>query len=363
MTRDLYPPIEPYATGLLEVGDGHTIYWETSGKPDGKPAIALHGGPGSGTTPFWRRLFNPEHYRIVAFDQRGCGRSTPNASDYSTDLSTNTTHHLIADIERLREYLGIERWLVLGGSWGATLSFAYTERFPERVTELVVFAVTNTSRREVDWVTRQMGRLFPEEWDRFRAGVPESDRDGDLSAAYARLLADPDPAVREQAALDWCIWEDVHVSLAHGNDHHLEKRDAAFRMTFARLVTHYWSNAAWLEDGELPRNAHKLAGIPGLMVDGRLDVSGPPDIAWKMNQGWPEAERILVDAAGHGHGVEGHVVAATDRFAGIDKADRLRQIFDELDAHASVNADEEWEELKEALDAGRPEGMKLFPKE
>ena len=142
------------------------------------------------------------------------------------------------------------------------------------------------------------------------------DRDGNLAAAYARLLANPDQAVREQAALDWCKWEDVHMSLAAGNDHGLEQSDPAFRMTFARLVTHYWSNAAWLEDGELVRNAHKLAGIPGLMVDGRMDVSGPPDIAWHINQGWPDAERILVDKAGHGHGVEGHVVAFTNRFAG-----------------------------------------------
>ena len=318
MTRDLYPNIEPYETGFLDVGDGHTIYWETSGNPSGKPAVILHGGPGSGTTPFWRRLFNPERYRIVGFDQRGCGRSTPNAGDVTTDLSTNTTHHLIADIERLREHLGIDRWLVLGGSWGCTLGLAYAERFPARVTELVLFAVTNTTRREVDWITRQMGRLFPEEWDRFRSGVPEAERDGDLAAAYARLLADPDPAVREQAALDWCEWEDVHVSLATGGvQPSLRYKDPAFRLTFARLVTHYWSNAAWLEDGELVRNAHRLAGIPGLMVDGRLDVSGPPDIAWHVSQGWPDAERLVVGGAGHGHGVEGYVVAATDRFAGI----------------------------------------------
>ncbi len=316
MTRDLYPAIEPYETGFLDVGDGHSIYWETSGNPHGKPAVALHGGPGSGTTPFWRRLFDPERYRIVAFDQRGCGRSTPNAGDVATDLSTNTTHHLIADIEQLRALLGIDRWLVLGGSWGSTLALAYAERYPELVTELVLFATTNTSRREVDWITRQMGRLFPEEWDRFRAGVPAAERDGDLSAAYARLLADPDREVHERAARDWCAWEDVHVSLPSGNQHHLELKEIEFQMTFARLVTHYWSNAAWLEEGELVRNATRLAGIPGLMVDGRLDVSGPPDIAWSVSRNWPDAERILVSDAGHGHGVEGYVVAATDRFAG-----------------------------------------------
>jgi proline iminopeptidase len=163
-----------------------------------------------------------------------------------------------------------------------------------------------------------MGRLFPEEWERFRAGVPEAERDGDLAAAYARLLAAPDPAVRERAALDWCEWEDVHVSLATGGvKPSLRYKDPAFRMTFARLVTHYWSHAEWLEEGELVRNAHRLAGIPGLMVDGRLDVSGPPDIAWHVSRGWPDAERLLIADAGHGHGVEGYVVAATDRFAGI----------------------------------------------
>jgi proline iminopeptidase len=317
VTRDIYPDIEPYETGYLDVGDGHTIYWETSGNPDGRAGVAFHGGPGSGTTPFWRRLFSPDRFRIVCFDQRGCGRSTPNIGDFDADLTTNTTHHLIADIERLREDLGIERWLVLGGSWGCTLALAYAERFPEHVTELTLFSVTNTTRREVDWITRQMGRLFPEEWDRFRSGVPEAERDGDLSAAYARLLADPDPAVRARAALDWCEWEDVHVSLQSGNHHYLGRKDPALQMTFARMVTHYWSNAAWLEEGELVRNAHRLAGIPGLMVDGRLDVSGPPDIAWQVAQGWPDAERLVVGGAGHGHGLEGHIVAATDRFAGL----------------------------------------------
>lgn len=317
MTRDLYPDIEPYETGYLDVGDGHTIYWETSGNPEGRAAVALHGGPGSGTTPFWRRLFNPDRYRIVCFDQRGCGRSTPNIGDFDADLTTNTTHHLIADIERVREYLGIERWHVNGASWGCTLALAYAERYPERVTEITLFSVTNTTHREVDWITRQMGRLFPEEWERFRLGVPEAERDADLSVAYARLLSDPDPAVRASAAQNWCEWEDVHVSLQSGNHHSLGRKDPAFQMTFARMVTHYWSNAAWLDDDELVRNAHKLAGIPGLMVDGRLDVSGPPDISWQIAQGWPDAERLVVGGAGHGWGLEGYVVAATDRFAGL----------------------------------------------
>ena len=312
---ELYPGTAPLASGMLAVGDGHRIAWDTYGNPDGKPAVTLHGGPGSGSSPFWPRLFDPSRYRVACFDQRGCGRSTPSAAAPDADLSTNTTDHLVADVERLREHLGIERWLVLGGSWGATLALAYAERHPERVSELVLFAVTNTSRDEVDWITRRMGRLFPEEWEAFRDGVPPDQRDGDLSAAYARLLADPDPAVRERAALAWCAWEDVHVSLASGLDPYLTRQPPAFRMTFARLVTWYWSHAAWLADGELVRNASRLAGIPGVMIDGRLDVSGPPDIAWRLSRVWRDAERTLVSGAGHAHGVEAEVVAATDRFA------------------------------------------------
>jgi proline iminopeptidase len=313
----LYPEIEPYAHGLLDAGDGNRVYWETCGNPAGKPAVVLHGGPGSGCTPGWRRFFDPAAYRVVLFDQRGCGRSTPHASDPRVDLSTNTTHHLLADIERLRHHLGVDRWLVFGGSWGSTLGLAYAERHPERVSEIVLFSVVTTTRREVEWVTRDMGRLFPAEWARFRAGVPPADRDGSLVAAYSRLLHDADPAVREQAAVDWCAWEDTHVSLQPGHRPSQRYRDPVFRMAFARLVTHYWRHAAWLEDGVLLREAKSLAGIPGVLVQGRLDVSGPPDIAWQLAQTWPGCEFILVDQAGHGTGggVDAVLVAATDRFA------------------------------------------------
>ncbi|WP_405506531.1 prolyl aminopeptidase [Streptomyces purpurascens] len=312
-----HPPIEPYAHGMLDVGDGDRVYWETCGNPTGKPALVLHGGPGSGAGPFWRRLFDPAAYRIVLLDQRGCGRSTPDAADPGTSLAANTTRNLIADIERLRRHLGIEEWLVLGGSWGVTLALAYAERHPGSVSELVLFSVTNTTRREVEWVTRDMGRVFPEEWARFRDAVPEGERDGSLVEAYARMLADPDPAVRERAAREWCRWEDVHVSTHPGHKPDPRYEDPRFRLRFARLVTHYWRHAGFLEDGALLRGAGKLAGIPGVMVHGRLDISGPADIAWQLAQVWPDAELVLI--GGEGHGLSGDattdaVLAATDRF-------------------------------------------------
>lgn len=308
---------EPYAHGMLAVGDGNLVHWETCGNPDGKPALVLHGGPGSGAGPAWRRLFDPEAYRVVLFDQRGCGRSTPDAADPKTSLAANTTQHLIADIELLRLHLGIEEWLVLGGSWGVTLALAYAEQHPAHVSELVLFSVTNTTRREVEWVTRDMGRIFPEEWARFRDAVPEGEREGSLVDAYARMLADPDPAVRERAAREWCRWEDVHVSTHPGHRPDPRFEDPRFRFRFARLVTHYWRHAAFLEDGALLRGAGKLAGIPGVLVHGRMDISGPPDVAWHLARVWPDAELVLIGDEGHGLAGStsaGAVVAATDRF-------------------------------------------------
>src|SRR6266508_1116233 len=210
---ELYPPIEPYDKGMLDVGDGNLVYWEACGNPEGKPALVVHGGPGSGCTPRHRRYFDPERYRVVLFDQRGCGRSTPHASDPATDLRHNTTGHLLADMERLREHLGIQRWLLSGGSWGSTLLLAYAQGNPRRVSEIVISGVTVTRRSDIDWLYRGVRRFFPEEWERFRAGVPEADSDGELVAAYARRMEDPDPRVRADAAHDWCAWEDAVVSL------------------------------------------------------------------------------------------------------------------------------------------------------
>ncbi len=310
-----YPDIEPYEHGFLDAGDGHRVYWEACGNPRGKPAVVLHGGPGSGASPWWRRFFDPSAYRVVLFDQRGCGRSTPHASEPGIDLSTNTTHHLIGDIETLRARLGIDRWLVFGGSWGSTLGLAYAQAHPARVSEVVLFSVVGTTRREVEWVTRGVGRLFPGKWERFRDGVPPSERDGDLAAAYSRLLHDPDPAVRERATRDWCDWEDTHVDIHGDAKPDLRYADPAFRMAFARLVTHYWSHAAWLEEGQLLREAHRLAGIPGVLVHGRLDISSPPDFPWHLAQAWPDASLTIVGGAGHGtRGMAELLIAATDRF-------------------------------------------------
>jgi proline iminopeptidase len=312
----LYPKTEPYDHGLLETGDGHQIYWELCGNPGGKPAVVLHGGPGSGCTPWWRRLFDPEVYRIVLFDQRGCGGSAPHAGAPTVDLTSNTTHHLLTDIESLRRRLAIKRWLVLGGSWGSTLALAYGQKHPERITEMVLFSVATTTRREVEWVTRDVGRLFPDAWMRFRAGVPESERDGSLVDAYNRLLHHPDPAVRGKAARDWCDWEDAHVRTRPSQAPNPRYDDPVFRLCFARLVTPYWRHAAWLADGVLLREAGRLAGIPGVLVHGRLDVSSPLDVPWGLARSWRGSELVVVEDAGHGGAPEmgAAIVSATDRF-------------------------------------------------
>jgi proline iminopeptidase len=217
---DLYPPIEPYDSGMLDVGDGHRVYWETCGNPAGKPALVLHGGPGSGCTANARRYFDPSAYRIVLFDQRGSGRSVPHASSPDVDLSTNTTAHLIADMERLRRHLGIGQWLVLGGSWGSTLALTYAEQYPERVSEMVLFSIATTTASEIEWITRGVGTFFPEAWSRFRAAIPEADRDGSFVEAYHRLLMHPDPVVHEKAARDWCEWETAIVAVHPGHKPH-----------------------------------------------------------------------------------------------------------------------------------------------
>ncbi len=315
-----YPPIEPFDRGLLDVGDGQRIGWEVSGNPAGKPVLALHGGPGGGSSPRRRRFFDPDAYLLVQFDQRGCGRSTPSAADSSTDLATNTTHHLIADIERLRAHLRIERWLVWGGSWGVTLGLAYAQRYPERVTEMVLVSVTLARAADVHWLYHQAGRFFPAEWSRFRAGAgidPAAPDDGvDLVARYHHLLnVDPDPAVRARAAQDWCDWEDAVVSLEQGWTPNPKYRDPAYRMAFARLCAHYFSHAAWLDDGELLRGAHRLAGVPGVLIHGRFDIGGPPDGAWELARAWPGAELHLVGTGHTGGGdMTELMINALDRF-------------------------------------------------
>ncbi|SDJ50857.1 proline iminopeptidase [Nonomuraea maritima] len=294
------PPIEPYDHGMLDVGDGNLVYWEVCGSPGGKPVVVVHGGPGSGCTTGARRAFDPERFRIVLFDQRNCGRSRPHAADPATDLSANTTHHLIADMELLREHLGIDKWLMYGGSWGSTLILAYAETHPERVSEIVIPSVTMTRRSEIDWLYRGVGRFFPEAWDRFRRGVPEADRDGDLVAAYARLLSDPDPKVREKAAVDWVTWEDAVISLeANGTPNAYSDRPGDAVMAMTRICAHYFSHAAWLEEDVLLRNADRLAGIPGVLIHGRQDMGSPLRTAWELSQAWPDAELVVIDDSGH----------------------------------------------------------------
>ncbi|MFD1538513.1 alpha/beta fold hydrolase [Nonomuraea guangzhouensis] len=238
----MYPPIEPYDHGHLDVGDGHLIYWEVCGNPQGKPALVVHGGPGSGCTPRQRRGFDPERYRIILFDQRNCGRSRPHASDPATDLTTNTTHHLIADMERLREHLGVDQWLLYGGSWGSTLMLAYAETHPTRVSEMVICGVTMTRRSEIDWLYFGVGRYFPEQRQRFREGVPEAKSDAEVLAAYGRRMADPDPAVRAKAAHDWTAWEDTVISMeVNGSPNAYSDRPPLAATPCARRSRQLWT--------------------------------------------------------------------------------------------------------------------------
>jgi len=304
---------------MLDVGDGHRIAWECCGNPNGAPVLYLHGGPGAGYTPGSRRYFDPAVHRIVLFDQRGCGRSTPPADAPDADLRTNTTQHLIADIERLRESLAIERWVVLGVSWGTTLALAYAQTFPDRVAALVLASVTTTSRREVQWLTEGVGRIFPREWERFAGAVPAALNGLPLVDAYAAMLVDPDPAVRDRAATEWCAWEDAHVSLAPNHTPDRRFADAAFRLRFARLVTHYWRHAAFLDDDQLVRNVSVLNGIPGELIHGRLDVSSPLETAWRLSKGWSTSRLVVLDGAGHGGGSSARAIAGA-----LERPTRLR---------------------------------------
>lgn len=315
--RDGFPATDPYDSGMLDVGDGHRLYWECCGNPDGRPALYLHGGPGSGCTPAERRLFDPDAYRVVLFDQRAAGRSRPRASEPDADLSTNTTAHLIADIEALREHHGAESWTILGLSWGSTLGLAYAQTHPERVNALVLALVTTTSRREVEWITHDVGRIFPQQWDRFAAAVPDELRHLPLVDAYATLLFDSDAAVREHAVREWCAWEDAHVSLTPGHRPNPRYEDPKFRLRFARLVTHYWRNAAFLEDDQLVRDAATLDGIPGVLIHGRYDVSSPLETAWRLSRRWAASRLHVIDDAGHGGGatLTAAIVGALTRFA------------------------------------------------
>ncbi len=296
----MYSSLEPYDHGLLQVGDDELIYWEECGNPKGKPAVTLHGGPGSGCTPWWRRLFDPTKYRIVLFDQRGCGRSKPYAGDYSTSLDDNNTQNLVQDIEQLRRHLDINKWLVIGGSWGSTLSLAYAEANPDRISQIVLFGVTTGRHREMNWLFRGgVSIFFPQQWDNLIEALPKEMRCEDPVAAYSKLLNDPDPKIRRMATEAWCIWESATPYWPPINKLANRFKDERFAYAYARLVTHYISHNAWLEDGVLLKNAGKLSGIPGTLVNGRFDFQAPIGNMWTLKKAWPKAELVIVDNAGH----------------------------------------------------------------
>jgi proline iminopeptidase len=301
---------------MLDVGDSQQIYWECSGNPDGRPVVYLHGGPGSGCRVQDRRYFDPTIYKIVLTDQRGCGRSRPRVEKMS-DLEVNTTAHLVADLERLRRHLQVERWAVLGASWGSTLALAYAQAFPDRVTAIVLAGVTTTSRREVQWITQGVGRIFPQQWERF-AAVATADPNGTKSLVdvYAELVFSADPTVRELAAREWCSWEDTHVSLAPGYAPTRRFDDPGFRLLFARLVTHYWRHAAFLGEDQLIHGASVLNDTPGVLLHGRYDVSSPLETAWRLHQAWRGSELHVIGDAGHaGDAMRTGIVEVMNRVA------------------------------------------------
>lgn len=313
--RKPFPGLEPYQTGSLDVGDGHQLYYELCGNPDGRPVAFLHGGPGSGASSQHRRLFDPARYRIMLFDQRGCGRSTPLGR-----LDANTTWHLVADLERLRALLGVERWLLFGGSWGATLALAYAETHPERVSGMILRGVFTGRRSELDWFyERGANRLFPDRWEDLVGQIPAAEQD-DLVAAYRKRLTHPDRAVRAVAARAWTNWESATVMLrqtqAGENGNGGPVSDAT--IAFARIENHYFYHDLWLEEGQLIRDAHRLADIPGVIVQGRYDVVTPAVTSWQLAQAWPKADYRMVEGAGHAFaepGILHELLEATDRFA------------------------------------------------
>ena len=317
--RDFYPEIEPYESGLLDVGDGQQIYYEVSGNPEGKPAVYLHGGPGGASSADQRRVFDPAKYRIVLFDQRGCGNSLPHASAPEADLSANTTWHIVSDIEALRQHLGIDKWLVCGGSWGSSLALAYAEKHPDSVTELVLRGIFTLRRSELEWFYEGgAANIYPDLWEGFLAPVPEDQR-GRLIEAYSRLLNDPDPAVHTAAGKAWARWESSAITLLQDEDLIGHFTEDAFAVAFARIENHYFMNDGWFDDGQLIRDAVKLKDIPAVIIQGRYDMCTPAKTAWDLHRVWPEAEFKMIPDAGHAFsepGILDAIIEATDTFAG-----------------------------------------------
>ncbi len=311
--RTYYPPIEPYRIGRLPVSNGHELYFEESGNPNGKPVVFVHGGPGGGTEGKQRRFFDPSRYRIVLFDQRGCGKSTPFAS-----LEHNTTWDLVADMETLRAHLGIEKWQVFGGSWGSTLGLAYAQTHPERCTELVLRGIFLLRKWEIDWFYQDgTSHLFPDAWEKYLAPIPEAER-GDLVAAYYKRLTSADPAVRSEAAKAWSTWEGRTSYLLPNASYLAQTGSDAFADAFARIECHYFMHGGWLNDDKaLLANVGKIRHIPGVIVQGRYDVVCPLESAWALHRAWPEADLRIVEDAGHAAHEPGNLhelIEATDRF-------------------------------------------------
>ena len=311
--RHPYPPVEPFDSGLLDVGDGHQIYWERCGTRGGIPAVFLHGGPGGGCGPAHRRLFDPARYDVLLFDQRGCGRSRPHA-----ELEANTTWHLVADIERLRAMCGHEQWLVFGGSWGSTLALAYAEAHADRVSELILRGIFLLRQAEVDWYYQGGAAwLFPDKWEKFLAPIPEAER-GDLVSAYRQRLTGDDEAARIACARAWSEWEGGTITLLSDPAMTGGFTEDRFALAFARIENHYFTHKGWLDEGQLLRDVDRIRAIPGTIVQGRYDAATPVRSAWDLHRAWPEAAFHLIADAGHAYsepGILDRLLRATDAHA------------------------------------------------
>ncbi len=314
----LYPAIEPYSSGMLDVGDGQSLYWEECGNPEGQPAVFLHGGPGGGCTPLSRRFFDPERYRIVLVDQRQCGRSLPHASEPDADLTPNTTWNVVDDVERLREARGIDRWLVFGGSWGSTLALAYAETYPERVTHLVLRGIFTLRRAELDWYYNGGARALAPQWrQRFLEPLGGDSFTGDAIAAYHELLSNPDPAVHVPAAVAWSTWEAATSTLEYDQEGVDKNSDPHWAVTFARIENHFFAHGGWLREGQLIADVERIRHIPCVIVQGQYDLCCPIMTAYDLHVAWPEADFRPV-LAGHSAAepaIAAQLVAATDAFA------------------------------------------------